>query len=681
MTLREKLADPSRTLPETLGYFRQVASALARAHSKGIIHCDLKPDNVMVAHDGLVKVLDFGLVRQVEGHRREPAAAPSAAAPTGPNERIRIEGTIGYMSPEQAAGEPLDARSDVFSFGCMLFEAITGKLPFWHESIVQSLHSLIHDPAPPLARVSPTVPVTLRQLVDACLTKEAALRPSSMDEVSRRLQSIAQSKPSAAKLWLWGAAAAVIVLASIVAVLRPWRGPSGVAIAVIPFSSGQSSGESAFLAEGISEGLIVALAQLPDLKVISRNSSFRFAGPSLDVQQVARTLGVRALVTGRIVELGGRMRVNAELVSADGTAIWGAEYNPSLTNLADVQSQIATDVARQVRSGLTDADQRKLTKPIHPNSDVYALLLQGRYQMWLYTPESTRKAAGYFEQALGIDPGYDVANAELANAYRRLAGAGILQPAEAIPLAEQAASKAIAADDESVEAHSALADIRRDQWDWETAEPEYRRAIALSPSFVPARQGLAIGLSVRGQDEAAVAEIAKVRELDPVGLSSAIDSAAVFYNVRRFDGALQILQEALSRDGLAPAVWTWIGIASGGAGRFDQAITAFEKAMQLGDRTPATLCYYVHALARTGRRDDAMRFMRTVESAAFVPASSLAIAFVGLGENDRAIEQLQKALAARDPLLQYIPVESYLNPLKTDARFQAVVAGMKPLPR
>lgn len=680
VTLREKLGERSRTLPETLGYFRQVASALARAHSKGIVHCDLKPDNIMVTHDGLVKVLDFGLVRLVEGYRREPAATPHAASATTTRPvRVRIEGTIGYMSPEQAAGEPLDARSDVFSFGCMLFEAISGKLPFWHASIVQSLHNLVHEAAPPLAGPS-NVPVALRQLVDACLTRDPALRPASMDEVSRRLQSIAQARPATPKRWIWGAVA-VMVLALAGASLWPGRGTADVAIAVIPFVSTGSAAEGAFLAEGISEGLIIALAQLPDLKVISRNSSFRFTGPSLDVPNVARTLGVRALVTGRIVELDGRLRVSAELVSEDGTAIWGAEYTPSLTNLADVQAHIATDVAKQVRSGLTDADQRKLTRPIHPNSDVYALLLRGRYQMWLYSPESTQKAATYFEQALGIDPGYAVANAELANAYRRLAGAGIMQPAEAIPLAEQAASRAIAADDESVEAHSVLADIRRDQWDWETAEREYRRAISLSPSFVPARQGLAIGLSERGQDEAAVAEIAKVRELDPVGMSSAIDSAAVFYNLRRYDQALQILRETLSRDGLAPAIWTWIGIVSGGAGRLDESITAFEKAMQLGDRTPATLCYYVHVLARLGRRDEAMRSMQTVERATFVPPSSLAIAYVGLGENGRALEQLEKALAARDPLLQYIPVESFLNPLKNDARFHAVVAGMKPLPR
>ena len=414
----------------------------------------------------------------------------------------------------------------------------------------------------------------------------------------------------------------------------------------MPFVNARSTPEGIALAEGISEGLISALAQLPDLRVIARSSSFRFSGDTRDVRRIARALGVRTLVTGRITEEAGRLRVTTELVNGEnGTTLWGAEYTRNRADLADIQGQIATEIARRVRSKLTPTDQRRLAKLVHPNPEVYSLLLRGRYQMSLYTPESTQRAASYFEQALGIDQSYAMANAELANAYRRLGGAGILRPREALPLAEQAALKAIAADGDLAQAHTVLADIKRDRWDWAAADREYRRAIALSASSVPAHQGLAISLSLAGRSDAAVAELSRVRDLDPVGLSSAIDTAAVYYNVRRYDRALETLKEAARLDALAPAVWTWIGIATGGSGDFVRALAAFDRAMELGDRTAATLCYYIHALARSGKRDEALRRLATIErSGTFVPPSSLAIAYEGLGERDRAIAQLQNGV-------------------------------------
>jgi TolB-like protein len=236
-------------------------------------------------------------------------------------------------------------------------------------------------------------------------------------------------------------------------------------VAVIPFVNARSTPEGIALAEGISEGLISALAQLPDLRVIARSSSFRFSGDTRDVRRIARALGVRTVVTGRITEEAGRLRVTTELVNGENrTTLWGAEYTRDRADLADIQGQIATEIARRVRSKLTSADQRRLAKLIHPNPEVYSLLLRGRYQMSLYTPESTQRAASYFEQALGIDQSYAMANAELANAYRRDWAAPDSRPREALPLAEQAALKAIAADAELGTRHTVLADIRRDRW-------------------------------------------------------------------------------------------------------------------------------------------------------------------------------------------------------------------------
>jgi len=682
VTLREKLDDPECSIAERLGYLAQAADALARAHSKRIVHCDLKPENIMLTHEGLVKVLDFGLVRLAHAYPSHPSSqaitTTAVNAPAVEQPRPRIEGTIGYMSPEQVAGQEVGLRSDVFAFGCMLFEAAANRLPFWSTGIVGSLYSLMNEPPPRIEAFTPHPPVGLQELVDECLVKDPAARLPSMQEVSKRLQAITQPKPLAAWRLQWGAAA---LLAAALGGFGYWQWssqPATASVAVLPFVNAQSTPEGAVLAEGISEGLINALTQLPGLKVIARSSSFRFPGDAQDVQSIARTLGVRTLVTGRIADSDGRLRVTAELVNGeDRTALWGAEYFTRVADISAIQAQIENEIARRVQSGLTPADQRRLAKAIHTNPDVYSLLLRGRYQMSLYTPESTQKAASYFEQALGIDQNDAVANAELANAYRRLGGAGIFRPGDAIPLAEQAALKAIAADDELPQAHTVLADIKRDHWEWAAANREYRRAIELSSSYVPAHQGLAISLSVMGQADAAVAEISRVRDLDPIGLSSAVDSAAVFYNVRRFDRALDLLNTAARTDPQAPAIWTWIGIVTGGSGDFTRALVAFDKAVQLGDKTAATLCYYIHALARSGQRDEALRRLSTIErGGTFVPPSSLAIAYAGLGDRDRAIERLQAGFAARDPLLQYIVVEPFLDSVKNDSRFQAIVEGM-----
>jgi eukaryotic-like serine/threonine-protein kinase len=664
VALREKFNDAACPLSERLDYLGQAAGALARAHATGLVHCDLKPENIMLTGDGLVKVLDFGLARQVHaGAVEQPRAG--------------IEGTVGYMSPEQAARQPVGAHSDVFAFGCMLFEAAANRLPFWSPSVAGALENLRHADPPRLGAFAQKLPAGLQELVDDCLAKYPAARLRSMQDVSVRLHTITHKPSRTGGRVAWGMAALLAVSAAFG--YWQWRSQSPAAsVAVIPFVNARPTPEGIALAEGISDGLISALAQLPDLRVIARSSSFRFSGDTPDVRRIARALGVRTVVTGRITEEAGRFRVTTELVNGEnGTTLWGAEYTRNRADLSDIQGQIATEIARRVRSKLTPADQRRLEKLVHPNPEVYSLLLRGRYQMSLYTPESTQRAASYFEQALGIDQSYAMANAELANAYRRLGGAGILRPREALPLAEQAALKAIAADSELAQAHTVLADIKRDRWDWAAADREYRRAIALSASSVPAHQGLAISLSLSGRSDAAIAELSRVRDLDPVGLSSAIDTAAVYYNVRRYDRALETLKEAARLDALAPAVWTWIGIATGGSGDFVRALAAFDRAMELGDRTAATLCYDIHALARSGKRDEALRRLATIErSGTFVPPSSLAIAYEGLGERDRAIEQLQTAFANRDPLLQYIAVESYLDGMKNDARFQAIVAQM-----
>ena len=279
----------------------------------------------------------------------------------------------------------------------------------------------------------------------------------------------------------------------------------------------------------------------------------------------------------------------------------------------------------------------------------------------------------YYEQALAIDPGFALANAELASSYRLLSGSAIMSPSETIPMALGAASRALAADPDLAEAHAALAAIRKDQWQWAEAEREYRRAIELSPSLVSVHDEFAIFLTVNGRQEAANAEIRRARELDPVGLPTALRAGAVAYNGRQYSRALDELQRAARLDPSAPSPWTWIGMVQGGSGRFKEAIAAYEKAIGLGDKTAATQCYYAYSLARSGSQYEAIRILDQLKrSNGFVPPSALAVVYVGLNQKERAIQLLQAAYSSRDPILQYIKVESHFDSLRGDPRFQDV---------
>ena len=663
-TLRDTFKEPACSMRQRLEYLEQAASGVARAHANGLAHCDLKPENIMVTREGLVKVLDFGLAR----------LSGSEAAGR------RIEGTIGYMSPEQAAGERIDVRSDVFSFGCMLFEAVTGKLPFPTE---RWFDTLMHASPARLDALTRDAPDGMQALVDHCLVKDPDQRPSSLDEVSRRLRSILHAR-SPVNRWVVAALASAALVIAVVTYSQWPTPPLAGSVAVIPFTTADATPAGQRLAEGMSDGVINALVQLPDLKVIARSSSSRFNGDSLDVPMVARALGVEALVIGRIVNTNGQITVTAELVSGrDSTALWRASYSPSDAHVMDVEGQIAREIARRVRSKLSPADERRLDKAIHPSSEAYSLLLRGRYELSRYTLDSARMAKSYFEQALGIDPAYVLANAELANAYLRLSQNGGLAPSDALQRGEQAATKAIALDDEVPEAHAALANILRDKWRWADAERQYRQAIELSPSFGPARQGLAIALTLAGKGDEAVAEIVRARELDPVGLPGAVEAAAVFYNLRLYERSLAALNDGLKIDSQAAVLWHWLGMVNGGRGDFAAAVTALERAIELGSNTPSTRSYYVHALGRVGRREEALRQLQSLEKDGNVVSPSMrAIAYLGLGDRERALRYLQAGYDARDPLLQYIVVESFLDGVMDDSRFKKIVEGMGlPQPR
>jgi tetratricopeptide (TPR) repeat protein len=405
--------------------------------------------------------------------------------------------------------------------------------------------------------------------------------------------------------------------------------------------------------------------------VIARSSSFRFRSERIDVQQTARALGARVLVLLSMAQAGGQLRVTVDLVESDGTQVWGTQHNAEPSGLVGMEANISREIAQRIGSKLSELEMARLARATKVKPEAYELLLRARYHLRLYTPESRKRAAGYYEQALALEPGFALAHAELATLYRLLSGSADLSARETMPQAEAAARRALAADGDLAEAHSALADIKKDQWDWTTAESEYRRALELNPNLVSARLGYAILLGVRGRHEAAISEIRRARELDPLGLPTAVHAGAVYYNARRFPDALAALNRAADLDPNAPAAWSWMGMVHGAAGQYADAVKAFEKAVALGDTSAASQCYYSFSLARSGRRTEALEVLEHLRrSQDFVPPSSLGIVYLGLNQRDEAIRALQAAYDARDPLLQYLKVEPHFDDLANDPFFR-----------
>ena len=469
----------------------------------------------------------------------------------------------------------------------------------------------------------------------------------------------------------WAIAALALAALAIPAVAYwqwPTQPPAG-SVAVIPFVSAEPTPDGRRFADGISEGVINALAQLPDLKVIARSSSFRYAGDSLDVPMVAKTLGVQTLVTGRIVDNNGQLTISAELVNGrDITAMWRGSYTPSTANAMDVEAQIAREIARRIRSELTPADQRRLDKTAASHAEVHSLLQRGRYEMSLYTPESAQKAMSRIPGSVGHR--FHLSRWRTPSLPTRIS---VSPPPEVSHLpkpcdsASQAARKALAVDKELPEAHAALANILRDQWQWADAERAYRSAIDFSPSFGPARQALAIALTLAGKRDEAVAEITAHTRSIPSACPAAVESAAVFYNLRLYDRALATLNDrCASRQSCVRAVEM-------GRHRQRRKRGLHRRGGRLREGDFLGRLRSGHPLllrARVGPGGAARRRATDLELARSNVAPSRhrfwRSRHLGLGNRERALEYLEMGFTARDPLLQDIVVESYLDAIMDD---------------
>jgi serine/threonine-protein kinase len=674
-TLRARLQTSSLPWREAAEIALAVSNGISAAHAKNIIHRDLKPENIFLTSNGHVKILDFGLARQVA-----PADSPASEALTL-TEPGSLVGTIGYMSPEQVRGENATAASDIFSLGSMLCEMLTGRRPFQHATAAETLAAILRDDAPELARIPG--PPLLADVTRRCLEKDPLQRFSSARDLSsalRNVVAIPENAPRGTRIGRRTALATAAASLSALSLLYFLKGRSGGkvidSVAVLPFVNVNANPEAEYLCDGITESIIGSLSQLGTLRVMARSTVFRFKGKEIDPQEVGRTLKTRAVLTGRIMQTAATLDVRAELVDVeDGTQLWSGQYHPRLKDVVALQSEVAKDISEKLQLKLTNADHRKLAKYYTGNTEAYDLYLRGLFHWNKRTEEDVRKSIGYFESAIERDPRYALAYAGLSEAHAVLIVMEAVSPMDAIPKARAAAMRAIEMDDELAEAHSALAHVRfRFEWDWRGADREFQRALALNPKLATLYHRLSMYQSALGRLEESIATAKQAQELDPLSPILAAHVAWEQCRARQYDESIAQCRKVLQLEPGFDFAKLFLGEAYLGKGLYPEAIAQFES---LTGWQRTGLLAKAQALA--GNRPEALRLLRELEDRRKTGYSSpykIATVEAALGDKDRAFEWLDKAFADHSESMAFISISSEMDPLRGDPRFRALTARM-----
>ncbi len=641
-TLTGLIASGPLPVERALRLAAQIADALAAAHGAGIVHRDLKPSNIMLSAGDRVKVVDFGLAKPVG------PGAPADETSDAVTIAGVILGTAPYMSPEQAAGGAVDGRSDLFSLGAILYEMLSGRRPFGGDSCATILAAVLRDSPPPIPGLAPDV----ARILGRCLCKD----------VDRRFQSASELK------------------AAIEACAAGGSGRESPSVAVLPFTNMTGSKEDDYLCEGLAEEIINALTRIPGLRVIARTSAFAVGRMGLEVREIGTRLDVASILEGSVRREGRRVRITAQLVtSSDGSHLWSERYDRELTDVLVLEDEIAARVAARLRQGL-EREARSSSQPL-VDAEAHAALLEGRYHFAKQTPEALVQAKACYERAIAKDPKSALAYDSLAELYWWVGFFGNVPPREAFSQSTWYALHALELDNSLAQTHALLGMLRKElDYNWPEVEREFSRALELSPESPVVRLRYAIcGLLPHGRIEEALAEMEGVLRSDPLNLFVRWWLCVTLYLARRPE---RMIEEARHMLALEPGFFFghWaLGMGLDQSGAAPDALPALERSNELSGGSPFTLGFLAYGYGRAGRPEEAralLELAREAAAAGYVPASTFFMGYIGLGERDAAFEWMDKAIETRDPIIMPIKTFPFLDPVRGDPRYAALLRKM-----
>ena len=697
-TLRRRINGKPMEIAAVLDLGVQIADAMDAAHSKLIVHRDIKPANIFVTARGQAKILDFGLAKL----SLTPGAGTDGNAPTIESEEHRTSpgsalGTVAYMSPEQVRGKELDSRTDLFSFGAVLYEMCTGTLPFRGDTSGVIFDTILNrTPTLPL-RLNPDLPTELERIINKCLDKDRNLRYQHAADIRTDLQRLKRDTESTRIVAtqvsphetlkrgkFWGVLAACITVIGLGVIgawyLRSGRTPQIDSLAVLPFTNGGGDANTDYLSDGITESLIDNLTHVPQLKVKSRNSVFHYKGKDVDVQKVGNDLGVSALVSGRVVPRGDTVEVSTELTDVrDNTEIWGHHYSGKSADIISLQQQIAGDIAEKLHPTLSSSEKQRITKQGTQSPEAYELYLKGRYFWNKQSFADSTTAISYFNQAISKDPGYVLAYSGLADVYNDIPSYGA-SPTEYFPKSNAAARKALELDPTLAHPHAVLASTEIEyDWDFAGGAAEYKKAFELDPNDANAHTWYALDIGlIGGREREAITELDRAHQLDPLSPINDEVTGVVYIAERQFDEAV-ILCKKLANENptfatahlcLAKAYWAkrmypqvieeW-KVYGGLSG--DQNESQFAAALETG----------FSSAGWKGALEKGVEVRLAQRKTGYSSASLFAELYADLGDHNQAFRWLNTAYQERDYWLIDLKTNFLLDPLRSDPRFAELV--------